>query len=479
MSERVLACLLRVYPSRFREQYEQDALQFYRDRLHDETGVFGRARLWCDLLADIAMGLPQAWRNSYPETAMATLAPSADGIPSFRVLDEEPLRPASILAGASLSLATMVAFALVMRYATIYRPFSTSQGPKSPIELVLERLNQPSSPEGSEAPESGTAAAGALQAQPSPGPANSTSLLSVAALDVAERDRVIHGAAQNLNEHYVDRDKARQASESLLIREKQGDYDAFTDGYAFAARLTADLHNLTQDPHLNIEYSRTSIPKGPTAPSATAMEQYRAAVLQQNCTFERVEALPGNIGYLKLNSFPDPALCRATAEAAMAHLNGADAIIFDLRDNTGGYPDMVELMAARLFDHPVPWYNPRATSPAQSLTHSPVAGSKLANKPVYVLTSSRTLSGAEQFTYDLKMLGRATVIGENTGGGVHAGIFHRIDDHFGIGIPEIRVPNPYGKPDWEGIGVQPDVKVKAADALQMAEKVARVEVHTN
>jgi hypothetical protein len=60
-----------------------------------------------------------------------------------------------------------------------------------------------------------------------------------------------------------------------------------------------------------------------------------------------------------------------------------------------------------------------------SWTRSPVPGNRLADKPVYVLTSASTWSGAEQFSYDLKMLRRATLVGETTGGGAHAGVFHR------------------------------------------------------
>jgi len=46
-------------------------------------------------------------------------------------------------------------------------------------------------------------------------------------------------------------------------------------------------------------------------------------------------------------------------------------------------------------------------------------------------------------------------------------------DHFGMGIPETKPINPYGKADWEGTGVEPDVKVSAADALETAEKLAQ------
>jgi len=193
---------------------------------------------------------------------------------------------------------------------------------------------------------------------------------------------------------------------------------------------------------------------------------------QQNCTFEKVQMLPHAIGYFKLNSFPETSVCQQQATAAMASLNGANAIIFDLRDNRGGFPDMVTLIASYLFDHPEYIYNPRENTTNQSWTQSPVPGSRLAGKPVYVLTSARTISAAEQFTYDLKMLKRATIVGEKTAGAAHSGVFHRIDDHFGMGIRESKPVNPFSKADWEGTGVEPDVKVNEADALAVAEKLA-------
>jgi C-terminal processing protease CtpA/Prc len=96
----------------------------------------------------------------------------------------------------------------------------------------------------------------------------------------------------------------------------------------------------------------------------------------------------------------------------------------------------------------------------------------LADKPVHVLTSHSTWSGAEQFCYDLRMLKRATLVGETTRGGAHAGAFHRINDHFGMGIPEEKSVNPYGKADWEGVSVKPDVEVEVSKALDAARKLA-------
>ncbi len=196
-------------------------------------------------------------------------------------------------------------------------------------------------------------------------------------------------------------------------------------------------------------------------------------MLRQNCTFEKVQMLPNKIGYLKFNFFPQTAACKDTAQAAMAALNEAQSVVLDLRDNGGGFPDMVMLVASYFFDHPEYMYNPRESATEQSWTRSPVPGSKLADKPVYLLTSSRTISAAEQFSYDLKMLKRATLVGETTRGSAHSGVFRRIDNHLGMGIPEVRPINPFSKADWEGVGVEPDVKVKAADALTTAVALAR------
>jgi len=90
-----------------------------------------------------------------------------------------------------------------------------------------------------------------------------------------------------------------------------------------------------------------------------------------------------------------------------------------------------------------------------------------------VLTSKRTFSGAEEFTYNLKNLKRATIVGETTGGGAHPVRGQRIDEHFMIGVPFARAINPISKTNWEGTGIEPDVKVPAAEALTTAQKLAR------
>lgn len=69
-------------------------------------------------------------------------------------------------------------------------------------------------------------------------------------------------------------------------------------------------------------------------------------------------------------------------------------------------------------------------------------------------------------------------MGETTGGGAHPAQGLSAGDHFTIGVPFGRPINPVTKGDWEGKGVEPDVKVAAAEALATAEKLAAEKLAT-
>lgn len=304
--------------------------------------------------------------------------------------------------------------------------------------------------------------------------------LPLGEVDATERKRVIDGAVANLKEYYVYPDVAQKMADALLAHEKSGDDDAETEADGFAHLLTKQLREVSHDRHLSLSYSRDPAPASTSGPSPEDLTRFRQDMERTNCTFEKVEVLPGNIGYLKFNAFPEPSVCREKAVAAMNRLQGAAGIIFDLRDNHGGSPDMVALMASYLFDRPTHLndiYDRPQNSTQQFWTQSPVPGNKLADKPAYVLTSASTFSGAEEFCYDLKMLKRATLVGETTGGGAHLTRPRYIDDHFTIFVPSGRPINPVSKTGWEGTGVQPDVRVSASGALETAEKLAKTHLH--
>jgi len=293
-------------------------------------------------------------------------------------------------------------------------------------------------------------------------------------IDGAERKKVIDGVDIDLREYYVEPVAAQQMADALKTHETKGDYDAISDGDAFAARLTKDLQDVSHDRHLRVDFSPFKMPPR-TEPTPEDEARFHQQMERTNCAFNRVEILPNNIGYIKFDGFMDASFCGPTVVAAMRFVAHTDAIIFDLRQNGGGQPAMVTLIASYLFDKPthlIDIYNRKEDSTTQNWTLSYLPGPRLTRQPVFVLTSKWTFSGAEEFAFDLKNQKRAMIVGETTGGGAHPVSGHRVADYFMVGVPFAKSLDPVTKTNWEGTGVDPDVKVPAADALATAEKLA-------
>jgi hypothetical protein len=294
-------------------------------------------------------------------------------------------------------------------------------------------------------------------------------------LDAALRQTTIDGIASNLKEYYVYPEVAQKMEDALRAHQKSGDYDKVVDGDAFAVLLTKDLQDVSHDRHLRVNYNPFKNPPEHDKPTPEEEAQFRRQMERDNCGFRKVDILPGNIGYIKFDMFGDPDVCGPTVVAAMGFLAHVDAIIFDLRENGGGDPKMVAFIASYLFDEPThlnDLYDRKEDATTQYWTLPYVPGARIAKAPAFVLTAKRTFSGGEEFTNDLKMTKRATIVGETTGGGAHPVSGHPVGDHFMIGVPFARAINPVSKTDWEGTGVTPDVPVAAADALETAQKLA-------
>ncbi len=293
-------------------------------------------------------------------------------------------------------------------------------------------------------------------------------------IDSATRTQVIDAVLKELNDRYVFPEVAKQMETNVRQRISGKEYDSITSADEFAKKLTADLQSVSKDKHLRVRYSSQPIPvrKRAAEPTAEERAEFENNMKRINFAFERVERLPGNIGYIKLNNFFAPELGAETVAAAMNFVTNTDALIFDLRENGGGDPEMVALICSYLFgDKPVHlnslyWREGNRTE--EFWTKPTVSGKKYLDKDVYVLTSNRSFSGAEEFTNNLKVLKRATIVGETTGGGANPGGMFRLHDHFGVFVPTGRAINPITKTNWEGTGVEPDVKISKELALKTA-----------
>jgi len=531
MLRRIYRCVLGLHPPGFRRRFGDEILSIF-----DQTkGKLSAFRLLTDSILSLIRQCtlrPEFWHEKVAATAQQA---AFDGIPSFCTLRPFRPRPAAVVPGLLLSIAVFSLTCVAIKYSWIrvlhvripevqfeapqwIPPHASATGvPDRTTEPVAQ--NQAVAP--SQTPEAASRLAsnapipptvatkavkdGAVHSSVSPqfkapqsksheiarfssklepqaaasqpltntGPAT---FAEGATLDAAARHRVVDGASAIVTKYYVDPDVAQKMALALRDHEKNGDDNEATDGPTFAGLLTSQMRDVSHDKYVAVIYSAVKTSENTPAPTAEEVERYKKEMKQNNCTFEKAAILPHNIGYLKFNSFPDASICGPTAAAAMAKLNHVDAIIFDLRDNPGGYANMVALIATYLFDRPThlnDFYDRSQNSTEESWTLPSVPGNRLADKPAFVLTSSTTFSAAEGFSYDLKMLRRATLVGETTSGRGHMGAPHPIDDHFTIRVPGMKVINPISKANWEGTGVEPDVKVKAADALRAAINLAK------
>ncbi|MGZ3184468.1 MAG: S41 family peptidase [Telluria sp.] len=316
-------------------------------------------------------------------------------------------------------------------------------------------------------------AAGAVHAQVFPIPSRDD---PDSAVDRNQNRAVVEALTRNLKDHYVFPELAAKLDQSFHRRLQHGDYDKITSARQLAETLSAQLQQESKDKHLAVFYYAKPLPeaepnRGP-APEELAAERAEAQAF--NYGVARVERLPFNIGYLDLRGFmhlragTGPAL--ASAMTLVAH---TDALIIDLRRNGGGEPETVAFLASYLLDERThlndAWYRDGERL-EQAWSLSDVPGLRFGGgKPVYILTSHDTFSAAEDFSYAMKNLKRATIVGETTGGGAHPGDFMRLAPHFSVNMPNGKSISPVTKTDWEGTGVAPDVAVPTQDALRVAQ----------
>lgn len=297
-------------------------------------------------------------------------------------------------------------------------------------------------------------------------------------IDAATRTQVIDGVLKRLNDSYIFPEVAKKMEAAIRERAQKKEYDQITSSAAFARKLTEDLQAVSRDKHLRVRYSHEAVPEGQRRdePTAEERENYRRFSQRINHGFERVERLPGNIGYIDLRGFFDPELGKDTVAAAMSFISNTDALIFDLRQNGGGDPAMVALISSYLFGAEPVHLNDlhwREGNRVEEFWTKPAAAAvRYEGKDIYVLTSARTFSGAEEFSYNLKNLKRATIVGETTGGGANPGGGFRVNAHFGMFVPTGYAQSPVTKTNWEGTGVKPDVDVPKEQALKTAHLMA-------
>lgn len=286
------------------------------------------------------------------------------------------------------------------------------------------------------------------------------------------RTAVVKQLQQALTDSYVHLDTARRMGDYVGKRLKDGAYDGITVPMEFAQVLTADLRQVYHDGHLSITFDPHWVNDTSRRPQRMPMRAANPEAVADNFGIKKIEVLNGNIGYLRADRFWEPTPdARYTVGAAFATLHHCDALIIDLRYNGGGIPDMVQYFCSFLLPpntHINDLFERQTGHVATFYTTTVDSMAAFRDKPVILLTSKRTFSGAEEMSYDLQTQHRVTIIGENTGGGAHPVRPQPLGYGFTGNVPFARPINPITHTDWEGTGIHPDLVCAAKDALDTA-----------
>ncbi|HKQ56783.1 MAG TPA: S41 family peptidase [Candidatus Eisenbacteria bacterium] len=289
----------------------------------------------------------------------------------------------------------------------------------------------------------------------------------------AARLETLAEVARLLRTEYVRDSVGAACASALEAAAAAGRFRAPEGDAAFARAVTEWLRECARDEHLEL----TPPPVEQTSAAATAapVRDWVADLRARNFDVPQVRRLAGNVGYLELTSFPPPDIAGETVAHAMGLLENTDALIVDLRRNSGGAGDMVRFLATWFFDQPtaiLSTYRRTDGRATEDRTLPWVPGRRRARTPLFILTSRGTFSAAEAFAFGLQQLKRAVVVGERTRGGANAGRYRDAKNGFREFIPVANGRSPVNGRTWDGVGVMPDVPVSAESALAVAHEAA-------
>lgn len=279
--------------------------------------------------------------------------------------------------------------------------------------------------------------------------------------------QIIDSLSGLLNQYYVFPDVAKEIELQLKQEFSLGKFTTLKTDEELAEKINTLLDSVAHDLHMRFWVN--GMARNPNR-SSPATYNYQTVKDMQEFDFFRTGHMGNGVGYLEIRGFPPVSSAKESVDAAMKTIRESKVLIIDIRRNGGGMPEMVKYICSYFFDTPrhlnsIYWRSQNKT--VDFITLDEVGGQKMTGIPIYILTSSKTVSGGEEFAYNMQTQKRGTIIGEITAGGANPANTYSLDN-FKIAIPIGMAINPITKTNWEGVGVKPDILTEATKALDLA-----------
>lgn len=285
----------------------------------------------------------------------------------------------------------------------------------------------------------------------------------------------IQQIGDTVSKHYVFPEKGAAAKAELLSRAKAGRYDTISSWLSFKTTITKELRAIMLDKHMYVLYEPEDIKVLNNEDNKTPEENanyWKNKARKINYGFEKINILPGNVGYLKLseiNFFYEEAIEIFSATAKF--LERSDALILDLRGNGGGggdYGPILESWFLEAGKETLGYKSSGTKVVTYGQTMSYIPAKRRLTSPLYILIDKGTGSAAEALTYILQGHKRAVVIGEPSAGGAHFSDYFTINNYIRVSVSTGTPVAAVTGTNWERVGVQPDIRVTSEQALDLA-----------
>ncbi|MFC2079379.1 S41 family peptidase [Candidatus Bipolaricaulota bacterium] len=295
---------------------------------------------------------------------------------------------------------------------------------------------------------------------------------------------IVQQAADLFESNYAFPDKGVEVAAKVRKRITAGDFANVKLDRDFIRSLTKLFRELSGDLHVGFAYFEAPQPMldEETFEFGQIDEEDVALARVNNYGFYEVRRLAGNIGYIDLRMFAPVEIGAEIVAAAMTLIADTEALILDVRKNSGGKMNMIACIASYLFDEPVQTsslHNCITGETTDYWTSAEVPGRRFGVKPLYMLIGPETFSGGENLAYDLKQLGRVTLVGAKTAGAANATKIYTLTPHVWMAVTYGYCVHPVTKTSFEGIGVEPDVAIDPDEALEEAHRLALLEISKN
>ena len=187
-------------------------------------------------------------------------------------------------------------------------------------------------------------------------------------------------------------------------------------------------------------------------------EPFDVTITRDTIELQEVETelIEGHIGYISLNGFSDRASEQFASGLADLLEQGADQIVFDLRDNPGGYINAAQEIASQFIDEGLIFTQESAGDDVKQYRATGDGVATDPDLPVVVLVNGGSASASEIVAAALQESGRATIIGEPTFGKNTVQVWGRLENEGGVRITISR----WFTPEHNSVapeGIQPDV----------------------